>query len=993
MNRETALLCTLEPRRNPLCRRRPASILNPRARAFLGLLLLVLSTLTGVAGAQSNSAGFVYGRVHADTDLLPQLSVTVESGDTAFRAEKRPQADGSFRFPSLPVGLYTVTLRQNSAALRTEQVAVRVASGVAVNFDLDAAIPVQELGTIHVIGEHTSQLVDLSNTGISDHYSREKLDQLPVKRDAQAVALLSAGVSPSHPAFEGFFGATSVAFAGASAGESVHYVNGFNITGIGFGLLGTTEVPYEMYQEFEVRTGGYSAEFGRSLGGVLNAVTRRGTDAFESGVSLYWDPEQLQNETPSVQLPDGTYVIDSRKDVISTFNANLHASGALIEDRLYAYGLVVGRDLRQDYVFNEVYTHRHTDEPFYGLKLDWNIADEQYLEYTHFTDSHNEVRDRHTYDSDSGTVRDFIGAAGLRYGGPAHILRYSNLLTDTLALSVLAGELTQDLESSSAGDGCEYTVDYTDNQSRQVGCALQVFVFRDDDRRRAYRVDAQWLLPGHYLRFGVDYEDNRSRLDDYYSGGAYVLYFDVPEDRMVNGETVADGVDQYSNKLVYNLEGSFRTLNTAQYIEDNWQISDRLLLSLGLRNETFDSRNKLGQSFIRISNQLAPRAGMAYDLLGNGHSKLFANLGRYYLPVLPAFSLIESGGSVYFEEYYEITGRNADGTAQLGNQIGERVTYLDGSVPDPATLVAKDIEPAYQDELILGYQMDFTEGWSGGVRGIYRVLRQAIEDTAQTAFELQQQYPDGVFQGYTLFNPGSEVRVLADVNGDGALREVNLGTLGMPRAERKYLAAELVFERAPENSPWSLQGSYTWAHSYGNYEGTADSLYLSAGGISPGFDFTHLTDGSSGNLPNDHRHTFKLLGVHDLGQHFQIGFNLLYQTGRPLNALGVYPDQNDPASYYGPVSFYSGGQLRPRGSLGHGPSITQLDLSLKYLGGLFGRGLTLGADVFNVLNAKHATAINPAAEEGAGSPNAAFGLPDAYQRPRSLRLSLVYQFQ
>ena len=55
-------------------------------------------------------------------------------------------------------------------------------------------------------------------------------------------------------------------------------------------------MPYAFYKEFQVKTGGYSVEFGRTTGGVINAVTRSGTNEFEFGTEVVWEPSSLQSE-------------------------------------------------------------------------------------------------------------------------------------------------------------------------------------------------------------------------------------------------------------------------------------------------------------------------------------------------------------------------------------------------------------------------------------------------------------------------------------------------------------------------------------------------------------------------------------------------------------------------------------------------------------------------------------------------------------------------
>jgi hypothetical protein len=68
-------------------------------------------------------------------------------------------------------------------------------------------------------------------------------------------------------------------FGGSSVAENQYYINGFNVTN-SFRSLNFSKVPFEAIQEQQVKTGGYGAEFGRSLGGVINQITKRGTNDY-----------------------------------------------------------------------------------------------------------------------------------------------------------------------------------------------------------------------------------------------------------------------------------------------------------------------------------------------------------------------------------------------------------------------------------------------------------------------------------------------------------------------------------------------------------------------------------------------------------------------------------------------------------------------------------------------------------------------------------------
>ena len=77
----------------------------------------------------------------------------------------------------------------------------------------------------------------------------------------------------------------------------------------------------------------------------------------------------------------------------------------------------------------------------------------------------------------------------------------------------------------------------------------------------------------------------------------------------------------------------FETEANAFYIEDNWNVTPNLLLNLGVRWDSFDNRTPAGDSFIKIDDMVSPRVGFSWDIKGDGSTKLYGNVGRYYLPV------------------------------------------------------------------------------------------------------------------------------------------------------------------------------------------------------------------------------------------------------------------------------------------------------------------------------------------------------------------------
>jgi hypothetical protein len=495
-----------------------------------------------------------------------------------------------------------------------------------------------------------------------------------------------------------------------------------------------------------------------------------------------------------------------------------------------------------------------------------------------------------------------------------------------------------------------------------------------------------------------------SNTNTQYSGGVYWRYVATTPGRVLaNSGVVPAGVTQYARKGIYINAGGFETTANAYYLEDNWQpLGERLVLSCGLRDEGFDNRNVRGETFVKIKNQWAPRIGAAYDFSGNGKSKLFANYGRYHLPIATNTNMRLAGAETFYYEYYVLNSIGADALPNLGPQIGGRQINADGSIKDPRQIVDHRLKPMYQDEFVLGYERGLASGWKVGVRGIYRNVARFIEDMAidetVNAYARANGIPASRFNAggndfYVLSNPGQPVTFTLDFNDGRGMRTVTFSPaeLRYPRAVRKYVAGEVFFERVA-GAKWFLQGSYTLSHSYGNNEGyVLSDNGQSDAGLTELFDHPGLMDYGYGDLPNDKRHKFKLYGAYRFIEGLQVGANVRSESGIPRNSFGYHPTDTF-ARAYGSRSFYTNSQPSPRGSLGRTPWITQIDLNVRYTPKWIGRKVTFGANVFNVLDSHRINEYNQTAETALNQPNPSFGLPTVFQPARSVRLSVAYDY-
>jgi hypothetical protein len=971
------------------------------------LVLASLAVLTAGLASGQETTGAVIGTVRSQDQLaLPGVTVQVIDALRGLERTVMSGRDGSFRIVALPPSEYELTATM--PAFQTVKRPVRVALGSTVTSDIE-----MQVGAVTDVIEVTAERpqVDPTSTVTGLTVVADDLNaRVPVQREITQVALLAPGTAPA-PRYYEQAGSTALytpgqgfaSFSGASIGENSFQVNGLNITNFRNGL-GSSFVPMVFVQEVQVKTGGYEAEFGRSTGGVVNLVTKSGSNTLRGGLSAFFEPEALQEQEPD------TFWFNNQDETRQELEANASIGGPIVRDSLFFFAFARYSDTAVRDVYGGHTDLHETSAPYWGAKLDWNLTANHRLEGTYFSDQVDVHMVRSNYDPETRQILD-PWATGVRIrGGDNVVLRYTGVLRDNLLLAAQAGRNDFDRTLSSDGDECPRAWDDRPELGEYVGCWAWNGRRQNQDTRNAYRLDMDWHLGNHSLRAGVDYELNEALSVEEYSGGVAYTY-------VLNGWEGGDPEDfefpelPWDQELVwvehYRHGGVYETNSNAAYVQDSWMPRPHLTVNLGLRWERYENKNPLGETFIETNDQWAPRLGVIWDPSGQGRSKLFASYGVYHLPVPAATNILHAGGYHYDEAWYIFDGViNPDGSPSSVGEELRSIVWADGETPDPRATIAENFDPMAQNEVILGYERMLGDTWSVGIRGVGRWFDQVIEDYSidqglWNAYGVECLNPDLLDtdqycygEGWRLGNPGRDFEGWFDLDRDGVLDPVYIpaDTLGYPEAERDHFAVELTVNRRFADG-WMLRGAYTWSHTYGNYGGTIND---DTGSLSPGmseaFDTPGMMDHSSGNLPQDRRHNIKIFGAYRWNFGLQVGANAFFQNGQPFNSFGRHP--TDPwARAWGNSSFFTGGEPRPRGCCGTVGNSWSLDLMLGYGRTTAGIDWDVRLDVFNVFNTHGVLWADHYAEDtGDGEPNELYGETLYYQTPRSVRFGLRLSF-
>lgn len=245
------------------------------ATAVLALAALLLGA--AVAQAQGLAEGTIVGRVVDSTKaVLPGVTVTATNVATGFQRSSVTEADGVFRLVALPPAEYEVSAELAGFGTVRNRVVVTVASEANIELSLAVASLTE---SVTVTGE--APLIEVTQTQQAVTINQKDIEGLPTNsRNFLEFALLSPGVVRGRSGGAGFGGEGGFSSSGNRGDQNGINIDGVSNKSLDNGLEQNT-FSTEGVQEFNVVTQGYPAEFGGAAGGVINAVSKSGTNNFD----------------------------------------------------------------------------------------------------------------------------------------------------------------------------------------------------------------------------------------------------------------------------------------------------------------------------------------------------------------------------------------------------------------------------------------------------------------------------------------------------------------------------------------------------------------------------------------------------------------------------------------------------------------------------------------------------------------------------------------
>ena len=307
-------------------------------RIFVGMSFLALGVWTSAA-QESIQYGSISGRVEDATGaVIPGVKITSRQKDTNISSSVLTDKDGRFRFPYLRLGEYEI-VAQNPGFAETRR-SVNVSVGSA--FDLPIVLAVAASQS-EVTVNSESELLETARTQIAGTVSRSEVANLPLNgRNFLDLALLVPGVSPTNTAANQLFAETSaVPGQGISIGSQRNFSNGFVLDGLSNNddAAGLTGAFYglDVINEFQVVTSGGQAEFGRALGGYVNVVSKSGTNTLHGDLYFYFKNQRFNaaNALAQIALP------------VTQSQYGVSLGGPIVRDRTFYFFNFEQRELNQ----------------------------------------------------------------------------------------------------------------------------------------------------------------------------------------------------------------------------------------------------------------------------------------------------------------------------------------------------------------------------------------------------------------------------------------------------------------------------------------------------------------------------------------------------------------------------------------------------------------------------------------------------------------------
>ena len=964
-----------------------------------GLVAAACLAAALTATAQTTTGSFS-GTVE-DSDGNPIAAVMTLSGEAGDRTIV-VEDDGRFLAGFLPPGTYQVRIEAAELSPLDDEIRIYLGQRLQRRFVLSQGI--QEEMT--VVGR-TQPALDLGTQVTGANITTEEAEAIPLGQNVSSMVFLAPSVKDG-----GGTGTANPSISGASGLENQYVFNGVNVTNAGYGALGGYSIihgsqgqgiNYHFVDEVQVLTGGFSAEYGQATGGIVNVLTKSGSNEWHGSVFGY--------ATPSG--PQGSFIVPPLSPPLATFegrsrlNFGFDVSGPIKKDKAFFYlGLnpteqrttrraPAGYPLESEGDFT-----RTLEQLNYAAKLTLLPRPEHRIDVSLFGDP-AETND--SFNRGSGVLRQDskVQFSKLEYGGRNWNIHYQGQIGSRLLIDASVGNANNEFDETFAPENdlhriinrgplyeerCEDTngdgvIDLSD-APRTCGSENEDgigFVEKSESDNTQYKLKFTSEINRHELSYGIGYEDIDYAFTGDYTGPNFVTH---------DGDTSQTGAIAYREPDC-SLAGDGSVSETLEVSEGDalsaagcdamqammlashpcsqdpsltcYEVPVRYRVVRGkLSDPVVETSSKYLYLFIddkwSVTDNLTVNLGLRWEQEDlNGRTTNYSLPSEWSPRLGMSWDHTGEGRSKlygHFARFHEkvpldIAVRLFSDEVQV--LVGQ---YYDRDLQTPiegdgryfptgfgTTRVLPGTKTSRVDELVLGYQRQVGNVWTLKAEWQIRDLKRVLED-------FQTGSATGIELGYDDFGE----YVVGNI--DSSIGVNTTGAFERPR--REYMA--LILQATASATRWGFSGQYTLSRLHGNYEG----LFRNDNGQSdpnltslydfPNEPIFHQTY-AAGALNTDRTHRLQAWGWYKWDNGWSIGARGLAQTGTPKLKLAHHP-------VYG-----NGGEisLERRGALGRTPTAWNVDFNFAKqwkLSDKLGSNISVEVDIFNLFNHRYETAFD-----------------------------------
>jgi outer membrane receptor protein involved in Fe transport len=894
-------------------------------------LLLLLSSSTFLFG-QATASSALRGTVTDSTGaVVAGAQVVVTNSATGFSRTVTTNSDGYYEVQPLQVGVYSVKVSMKGFATTSASgVETLVGSGTTQNFLLKTGSDTQ---TVEVTSE--APLLDTQKTSVSQNITPTQVEELPmIGRDVANLAYLAPGVKAAD-SYDPTKNRMAILSVNGQGGRNVNVtVNGIDDKDntVGGPVM---QLPLEGVQEFAISTQRFSAANGRSEGAAINMITKSGSNQFHGSAFAFFRDQALQADQ---KLSDGT---TSHPDYTrQQFGGSI--GGPVKKDRLFVFFAYERQREHQSISEDPTSLAELTlaqsigaqpsatvPTPFfenrYTGRVDLKINDRNTVYGSYNFQANNSLNDQ-----SDGTLDLTAGNYTLNHMALGN-LTWNSVINNTTVNqftfgyqywnNLIASNTTlPDVVFPSAAFGTNTNVPQQSYQKK--------WQFRDDLSK---------TIGAHTLKAGVDYIWNPT-LGGFFEYNTPIEYDFGADPSCILGTVPGPGCGPAFYPQGFNTPGALAGISASTgdprtdvpggtkqlgiYFQDDWKLSRRLTVNLGLRWDK--DYNMIGGSAVQNSRtfqellaagsfdptiaalvksqpqddnkDFSPRIGFAYDLTGSGKFLVRGGYGLYYGDVfqnIPIFMEQQHNATV-FQTVLSLTSPSdvvpgtggktlSCGTFSSGGGCSSATTYAFGD-PMPTFSAASTLVDGSVGRLIdPNYRNPVSEEFNVGTS--YQVSTSSVIEVEYThvlslhenkTMNIDEKVctPNGVSP--SVGSPVSCVRPF-----DAALTAANQPILSSVRDEQSigrshYDGVNFSYRRRMTHHV-SINANYTlaWAYGFDSGGGSFRNYPRLATAPFAGYEW--------GPTPNDERHHITFSGIFDLTHGFEFAPILQFGSARPYN--------------------------------------------------------------------------------------------------------------